>query len=99
MSKPTVQITGPKREVLAVEITKARAEDVTAVRSLLLEHFGYIYLTLFGPTYEQASATLDAILKANSGRYQLGFESFYVARSKDNPKITHGILRLKNENV
>lgn len=97
MSTPSRQIIGPKPDVLEVEISKARTEDVAAVRSLLLEHFGYIYLTLFGPSYEQASTTLDSILKANSGRHQLGFESFYVARSKDNTKITHGILRLKTK--
>ena len=98
MSKPTTQITRPERIVLEVEITKATANDVTAVRSLLLKHFGYIYLTLLGPDQERASATLESILKANLGHHQLGYQSFYVARSKDNERETHGILKLKAKN-
>ena len=96
MINSTTQITGPKHEILEVEITKARAADVAAVRSLLLEHFGYIYLTLLGPGQERASVTLDSILKANHGRHPLGYQAFYVARSEDNEK-THGILKLKTK--
>jgi len=95
VSKPTTQIAGPKREVLEVEIRKATTEDVLAVRSLLLKEFGYIYLTLLGPDYNRASATLESILKANRGRDPIGYESFYVAKSKENQKETYGILKLK----
>ena len=95
MSKPTTQIAGPRRDVLEVTIRKAKAEDVAAVRNLLLEEFGYIYLTLLGPDYDRASATLDSILKANRGRHPIGYQSFYVAQSKDKQKETHGILKLK----
>jgi len=98
VSKPTTQIAGPKPEVLEVDIRKAKAEDVAALRGLLLEEFGYIYLTLLGPDYNRASATLDSILKANRGRHPIGYESFYVAQSKDNQKETHGILKLKAKN-
>lgn len=97
MSKPTTQIAGLAREVLEVKIRKATAEDVAAVRHLLLKQFGYIYLTLLGPDYDRAAATLDSILKANQGRHPLGYTSFYVAQSKDNQKETHGILKLKTK--
>ena len=96
MSRPITQTTRSKREGLEIDVTRARTGDVAAVRSLLLQHFGYIYLNLLGTDKERASATLDLILKANQGQHPLGYKTFYVAQSKDHhQKRTYGILKFK----
>lgn len=99
MSKPTTQITPTERERLEIEVARATADDVATVRDLLLQHFGYIYITLLGNSKEQASKILGSMLKANGGRHPLGYKSFYVARLRCKREETAGILRLKTKST
>lgn len=95
MSKPTARRASPG--CLEIEVARATAEDVAAVRDLLIQHFGYIYIILLGHSKERASGLLEAILKANKGQHPLGYKSFYVARPKGGRGETAGILRLKTK--
>lgn len=94
MSKSATQITSTEGDRLEIEIVKAAAADVAAVRDLLIRHFGYIYINLLGNSKERASATLDSILRAHDGCHPLGYKSFYVSRLKGGRGEVVGILRL-----
>lgn len=90
-------MTSPRRGRLEIEVARATAEDVAAVRDMLIQHFGYIYITLLGNSKGLASGILESILKANGGRHALGYRSFHVAHPKGRREETAGILRLQTK--
>jgi GNAT superfamily N-acetyltransferase len=87
----------PADEWLGTEISRATAEDVAAIRDLLIRHFGYIYIPLLGNNEEVASEVLASILKANGGRHSLGYKSFHVAHQNGRRNETVGMLNMKTK--
>lgn len=97
MSRHPTQLLKPEGEELELKIVAAKAEDATELRNLLMQHFGYVYKTLFvnGKKDEIAvSKMMESVLKAFGGKHALGYKSFYVAYPKGNRREIVGMLML-----
>jgi ribosomal protein S18 acetylase RimI-like enzyme len=81
-------------EKVEIEIRRAEREDVTSLRTLLMRNFGYVYTNLFGTNEKLTSRLLESILVANGGKHALGYNSFCIARPKDEREKVVGMLKL-----
>lgn len=95
LSAPARYPIEPQRERLEIDVSTPEREDVPALCNLLIQHFGYIYSTLFGKDKELTHKMLESILKASGGAHSLGYKSFCIAHPKNRRKEIVGVLLLK----
>ncbi len=98
VSKPATKRAAPEGAQLEIDITKPELTDVTTLRDLLMQHFGYVYTTLFGNDERRTSRILESLLKANGGEHPLGYKSFYIAHPRNRRDEVVGVLMLKTGN-
>jgi len=73
-------------------IRRAERKDVDAITELLMDHFSYVYSTLFDTSLRLTKRIFKALVSLNSGRHASGYRSYYLAVDEEGGGIAGLVL-------